>query len=374
MHASNKIIIFSSDSRSLAEFRGDLIRELLQKGCDVFCYCPYDKNFDEVCSKYKQKGVPVSQFDFSNASKNPFKDLIRLWKLYILLRQEKPTHILPFHIKPVLYSGLCSLVFPQIKVYPTIAGLGYIFMSEQTSTRFLRKIIVLLYKIVFKRSTKVFFHNQDDLKMFVEDGILSSEKAVLLNGSGVDTKSYKFTNLPPELSFIFIGRALKDKGLYEYMEACASIKKENPEVTCRLICSHSSNPSAILPTEIQSLCDTYGIEYIGEVSDVRPWLEKSSVFVLPSYREGLPRAGLEALSVGRPIITTNVPGCREIVVDQVNGYLIPAQDSETLAEAMRKMIVNHKSLSRMGEESRKLAESRFDVDKVNKVILDNLSF
>lgn len=365
----NKVIIFAADSKSLYMFRGNLIDHLKRQNIEVICCCSYDNFFKDYEKLFNEKGVKLKAINFFNTGKNPLKDIMTLKKIFILLKEEKPSHIFAYHIKPVLYTSLCVWFFPKTKIYPTITGLGYLFTSSDLTAKFFKKIVCLLYKIIFKRSTKVFFQNKDDLELFKEKNIIFSDKAVVVNGSGVTLDEYTFEPLPEKLSFIFVGRINKDKGILEYLKACKLVKETYPDIAFRLIGSFSENPTFISIEKIQEQCNASGVEYLGEVADVRPWLKKSSVFVLPSYREGVPRAGLEALSMGRPVITTDAPGCREIVQDGINGYLVPPKNWELLAQAMIQMIERQEILPGMGQESRKMAEDKFDVNLVSKTMI-----
>lgn len=365
----HKIIVFSSDSKSLFDFRRHLIKSLKDKGV-VVCYCSYDHFFEESKKLFGNMGVEVKPLNFFNTGRNPLKDLRTLKSIYRIFSHEQPTHVLSYHIKPVLYTALCSWFFPKIKIYPTITGLGYLFTSTGISVKVFKAIVYVLYKLAFKRSSKIFFQNKDDLKLFEEKKVVSSHKALLVGGSGVTLDEYAFTPLPEAISFIFVGRINTDKGILEYLEACKHVKKKYPYISFRLAGSFSKNPTFMSVEKIQEYCTNAGVEYLGELADVRPWLRKTTVFVLPSYREGTPRAGLEALSTGRPIITTDVPGCREIIQDGVNGYLILPRNSESLSKAMIRMIEHPEILPKMGQESRKIAEKKFDVTLVNKSMME----
>ena len=195
-------------------------------------------------------------------------------------------------------------------------------------------------------------------------------------GSGVDIKHYEFSKISSDsFNFLLIGRLLRDKGIYEYVEAAKIIKKNKPNsnINFNLIGSFDSNPSAIQPKLIEDWVSKKYITYLGEVDDVRPYIKECSVFVLPSYREGLPRSILEAMSMGRAIITTDAPGCRDTILNNKNGILVPVKNSEELAIAMLSTI-NSNLIKEMGKESRKLVEEKFDVIKVNQVILKEMRF
>lgn len=365
-----KVGIFAVDSKSLYMFRKNLMDHLKNRKIQVIGCCSLDHSFEHYKHLFSLKSVLLKPINFFNTGKNPFKDIITFKNIYSLLKKEKITHIFPYHIKPVLYTSLCCWLFPKIKIYPTVTGLGYLFTSSTFSIKMIRSFVCLLYKLAFKRSSKVFFQNQDDLDLFIEKKLIEKNKAHLVNGSGVCLEEYPFSPLPEAISFVFVGRINKDKGIMEYLKACKEVKNKYPHISCRLIGSFSYNPTFISLEIIQQHCINSGVEYIGEVEDVRPWLQQTSVFVLPSYREGVPRAGLEALAMGRPVITTDAPGCKEIIQDGMNGYIIPPRNFEKLAEAMIKMIETPEKLTTMGQESRKLAENKFDVNLISKTMLE----
>lgn len=369
----NKIIILSSDSKSLYRFRANLIDKLIEGNNEVICYCSEDDFFEEAKALFAQKQVQLHALNFFNTKKNIFQDIKTFLKLISIFSQLKPTYIFSYHVKPVLYSAIACFFFPKIKVLPTITGLGYVFISPKTSDLILRKILLNLYRLSFIKSKKVFFHNQDDLDLFLKDNLISSEKALVVNGSGVDLTTYTYHEMPKTTSFICIARLHKDKGILEYIAACSNLKKQYHNMSFKLIASHSNNPTSLNKEEISKKCLEVGIEYIEEVKDVRPWLIDSAVFVLPSYREGLPRVGIEALAIGRPIITTNAPGCKEIVIEGVNGYAVPPKNVPELEEAMLRMIHNYGMLPGMSLASRALAEYKFDVNQITAAMIEQIS-
>lgn len=213
---------------------------------------------------------------------------------------------------------------------------------------------------------------RDDKSEFINNGLLGKEKAVIINGSGVNLEKFKPVKLPQENTFLFIGRLIKDKGIMEYLEACKIVKTKYYDVRCLLVGPYDSNPSALKPEELKPYIDGEIIEYFGEKKDVRPFIAQCSTYVLPSYHEGTPKTVLEAMAMGRPIITTDAPGCRETVIDGLNGFLVPVKDSEKLARKMIWMIEHKEEVEKMGQESRKICEEKFDVNKVNEVILKTM--
>jgi glycosyltransferase involved in cell wall biosynthesis len=237
----------------------------------------------------------------------------------------------------------------------------------------LRGVVTQLYKHSLRFARVVFLLNPDDMALFVNGGMVDRSKVRLLNGIGLKLDHYQLA--PPvqqPLVFILIGRLLREKGLYDYLEAARRVKASHPDVRFLVLGGVDMNPSSISEAEVRTWVDEGTIEWPGQVSDVRGWIAESSVFVLPSYREGLPRSTQEVMAMGRPVITTDVPGCRETVVEGLNGYLVPVRDSNALAQAMLRFVREPELIAVMGRESRRMAEERFDVNQINAQILNEM--
>ena len=220
-----------------------------------------------------------------------------------------------------------------------------------------------------KKCPLVFFQNRDDEKVFRDFGIIKNQEVKVIHGSGVNTEEFVPVPLPEKPAFLCISRLIKDKGVYEYLEACKRVKKEYPEVRCMLVGPYDTNPTALKPEELQPFTDI-GIEYFGEQEDVKPYIKQCSVFVLPSYREGTPKTNLEAMACGRAVITTDAPGCKETVADGENGFLVPVKDVDSIYTKMKWFIENHDAAESMGSKGRLMAEKIFDVKKVNNSICE----
>jgi glycosyltransferase involved in cell wall biosynthesis len=236
------------------------------------------------------------------------------------------------------------------------------------------QLVSYLYRTGLKYNSVVFFQNPDDLQLFIEKRIIPKNvKPVLINGSGVNTVRFGFASpkLTP-ITFLLVARMIRDKGIPEYVEAARQLKKRYSEVKVQLLGPLDVNPAAITRKEIEHWSDEGIIEYLGETKDVRPYIAEASVFVLPSYREGTPRSVLEALSMGRPVITTDAPGCRETVQEGVNGYLVPIKDHTALFKAMERFVLQPELIPEFGLASRKIAEQKYDVRKVNSTILEEM--
>jgi glycosyltransferase involved in cell wall biosynthesis len=365
-----KILLIASYAKSLIRFRGRLIQELVGRGHQVIALAPeadYEKDLNELGARYLK--LPLGRTGL-----NPLKDISSLLYLVDVYKELRPDIIFAYTIKPVIYGSLAARMAKVDRVFSMITGLGYAFTGNTVKQRVLLSLIKLLYKISLKKNEAVFFQNRDDLHLFNSLGLLhKKEQAVVINGSGVDLEYYNYLKYEKSASsFLIIARLLKDKGIAEFVEAARILKPVYPDVTFNILgppdCSHAAIPRREL--ELWTADGT--VNYLGESDDVRPFIADSSVYVLPSYREGTPRSVLEAMSMGRPIITTDAPGCRETVRPGENGFLVPVKNSNALAEAMEYFILHPEKVATMGWASRKLAEEKYDVHKVNRAILETL--
>lgn len=364
----NRIALFSTDSRSLASFRYDLIQSFINLGNKVELYCPKDKDFLNTQEKFEKINVNSNEIKISNTSLNIFSDFLFVIKQ--LFELKKYDIVLLFRLKVVLYCSLASRIVKKNNCFSFITGLGYVFSSDSRKARILRKIIIPFYKIALKKNKKIFFQNIDDLNFFIEKKISTPQQSVLINGSGVDTNFFSYKAPPEEISFLFIGRLIKDKGIQEYIESAIALKKKYPKIIFKILGRYHDNPTALTQKEFDFMIKS--LSFLGETLNVKPYIESSSVFVLPSYREGTSRAALECMSIGRPIITTNAVGCREVVLENQNGFLVPVQNIECLEIAMEKFILNPEWIEPMGKMSRKIALERYCVHKVNDVIVSSI--
>jgi glycosyltransferase involved in cell wall biosynthesis len=272
----------------------------------------------------------------------------------------------------VIYGVLAARIAGVTNRIALVTGLGYAFTSDSKGMRrIIQFVIRLLYKFALANATRVVFQNPDDRALFVQLGLVDAAKTALVNGSGVHLDRFPQQDITrrDECNFLLIARLLRDKGIYEYVDAARRIKARYPRAAFHLVGWNDSNPSAIREADLKTWVDEGLIHFHGRLDDVRPVLAASHVYVLPSYREGTPRTVLEAMATGRAIITTNAPGCRETVIDGENGFLVPVKDAEALAAAMEKFLENPELVTRMGQRSREIAEQKYDVRKVNEEML-----
>lgn len=365
-----KIIVLSSHTPSLFWFRMDMMEDFIKAGHSVIAVGPADEL--QWQNKFLEKGIEYLNVNVSRNGLNPLHDYQTYLELKTLFSKIKPDKIFVYQAKTIIYGAIAAKQNEISEVYPLVAGLGSIFRGTGLKNKILKTVLSKQYKYAFRFCKTVFFQNNDDLHEFVSAGIIQSEKTVIINGSGVNLEKFVPQPLPEKPAFLYIGRLLKDKGIVEYLEACKAIKKEFPEVKCLLVGPFDSNPSALKPQELQYYIDSGAIKYFGEQNDVRPFISKCSVYVLPSYHEGTPKTVLEAMAMARPVITTDAPGCRETVIDGKNGFLVPIKNSKAVAEKMEWFITNLFEIERMGMESLKICQKKFDVKKVNLEMIQHM--
>ena len=366
-----KVLLLSSHTPSYFWFRVDMMKDMLLAGWEVVAAGQMPEV--EWSDKFSEIGVRYVQINVARNGLNPFGDLTTLRELKRLIQSERPDKIFAFQAKTIVYGAMAARQMGITEFYPMVGGLGSIFRGHGLKNKVLRAIMLRLYKQAFSKSRKVFFQNNDDKKVMVDAGLLPESQIVMIHGSGVNLHNFAVVDIPQSPAFLYIGRLIKDKGVCEYLESCRKIKQIlGDKVRCMLVGPFDSNPSALKPQELQPLIDSGVIEYFGEQSDVRPFIAQASIYVLPSYHEGTPKTVLENMAMGRPIITTDVPGCRETVVNGSNGYLVQAKNVDALVDKMQYLAQHPDLVLKMGRKSREMAESTFDVKAVNRTILSTM--
>jgi len=362
-----KIVIIAGFAPSLVHFRGNLIQEMIKQGHEVIGMAP-EEGFGPALQAL---GAEYQRIPLVRNGMNPLQDLRTLRFLVKKMREIKPDVVFSYTAKPVIYGSLAARMANVENIYSMITGLGYAFIGKTWKQRLVALFLTRLYQNAARFNKRLIFQNPDDLAMFQELNIVKEgTKTTIVNGSGVDIDKFASTGKPLQpLSFLLIGRLIWDKGIGEFVEAARLLKKRYPQVRFRILGPLDGNPNAITSEHIRRWQEDQLIEYLGQTDDVRPFLEETSVYVLPSYREGTPRSVLEAMSMGRPVITTDAPGCRETVIDGVNGYLVPVKDAKQLASAMERFIVNPDLIPVMGTKSRQIAIEKYDVRKVTHSML-----
>jgi glycosyltransferase involved in cell wall biosynthesis len=368
------IAVVTSEAYSLANFRGPLIRELVRRGITVYALAA-DFRDDTREAVARLGAVPVD-ISLNRTGLHPLRDLVDLARLALCLRKLAPDVVLAYFIKPVIYGTLAAALCRVPHRFALVPGLGYMFAAdeEEGAGSLLRRLVRLLYRMAFAQCDKVFLQNQEDLVELVRSGLLSAGKAVRVNGTGVELGRLRPAPAvlrPP--TFLMMARLLKQKGVREFAAAAERVKTSHPDARFMLLGDVDQNPNSVSRSEVEGWVARGILEWPGQVSDVVPYIARSSVYVLPSYyREGVPRSTQEAMAMARPVITTDNTGCRETVIDGVNGFIVPVRDVHALADAMLRFIECPELIEPMGAESRRLVEERFDIDSVNDAMLNEM--
>jgi glycosyltransferase involved in cell wall biosynthesis len=360
------------------KFRIRFISRLQQKGYKVFIAAPFSENDTDLRHQLINEEIDVYDLPLERTTINPLVDLKTFIFLYKLMKRLRPSHIISFTIKSVIYASIAAKFTRVPNRYAMITGLGYVFIYRERNNIFRRiliKFIKKLYKYALADVDKVFFQNPDDEKLLKETKVLSSQKkTAILNGSGVDLDHFYFSELTSDQPrFLLISRLLGNKGIREYAAAARIIRAKYPKVIFELVGWQDKNPDAIEQFELDQWTQEGILTYLGFKDDVRKNIIDCSVFVLPSYREGTPRAVLESMAMGRAIITTDAPGCRETVVNGDNGFLVPVKSVNALVEAMEFFIKDSHLPSIMGMRSRQIAEEKYNVEDVDSAMFDEMN-
>ena len=372
---NKKIVLLTSYSPSIVLFRGRLIHSLVNLGCSVTVLAP--NLTEDIISQVNSLGASVVEIGLSRTNNNLFYDFFIFCRLYIYFVRFSPDVVLTYFLKPNVL-GIISAFFARIpRRICMVEGLGYYFTPSSSGRRSFKKIVIsqiilFLYRLVFHLSHAVITLNSDDKYLLVKCSGLSDSKSLPLRGIGICLDEWSFQSpFTSPLTFTFVGRLLFDKGIVEFLEAAAIVKSKFPFVRFILLGDFDDNPSSIDLDYLQPYLDNNIVEWFGFVSPLSSY-RQTSVFVLPSYREGCPRSTQEAMSCGLPVITTNVPGCRETVIDGLNGFVVKPHSADSLVFAMCHFIKNPSLVSSMGLASRSLALSWFDVNLVNHKIISSL--
>jgi len=371
--ARRSIAVITSNAYSLGNFRGPLIRAFLAAGWRVFALAPdYDEQTRETV---RLLGAEPVDIDLDRTGLKPIRDLASTAALARTLRRLAPDATLAYFIKPVIYGSIAAWAAGVPRRYALVPGLGYLFVSDPSGDRIkrrlLRRLATSLYGLGFRVCRKVFFQNNEDRQYFVEAGVLPPEKAVRVNGTGVDLE--RLRPLPPVMApirFLLMARLLREKGIGEFVEAARLVRKRHANTEFVILGGFDPNPGGFTRDEVQSWTADGVIQWMGHIDDVTPYIAASSVFVLPSYyREGIPRSNQEAMALARPVITTDNVGCRETVIDGVTGFLVPPRDVEALARAMERFVTTPALIESMGGAARSFVERKFDTRVVNATML-----
>ncbi|MDB0010609.1 glycosyltransferase family 4 protein [Gammaproteobacteria bacterium] len=371
-----KIFLVVNDLVTATNFRKDLMNTLFDLGHDVAVISPEKSNFvnsSEILDDPQKFGFRHINISINRVSLNPITSLKYIFSLSKILKLENPDYVLLYTSKIVIFGSIASKIAKIKKVCSTITGLGYVFASNSLKARALLILLHKLYKVALGFNSKVFFQNSDDRNYFLKNKLVDKHKSILINGSGVNINEFKpAAKLDKRYIFLMIARIIPEKGVYEFVNAARIVKEKYPNVIFQLLGPLESESPSILPQEVSCWHEDGVIEYISEKADVKPFIANCNTFVLPSYREGTPKSVLEAMAMGKPIIACDVPGCREPVIDGVNGYLVPPRNSKLLAESMISLHEDDDFVKIAGVKSLGIIRDKYDVRKVNNFFMQVL--
>ena len=373
-----KIVIIGTVASSFYGFRADLIRALRAQHHTVYTFTSEYSNDD--LKKIEALGaIPITYY-LNRGGLNALSDIKATYELSKKIKDIAPDLVFSYFSKPVIFGTLAAKLAKVPQVIGMLEGLGYTFTDQpeglSKKTQLIKSVQILLYKVALPKLDKLIFLNPDDPKDLLENYHIKAKQVNILGGIGLDLDDYDYQSIDAidsPINFLFIGRMLKEKGIHDFIAAAKIVKNTYPDVEFTALGAvDSSNPGALQQSELDRLTSLNIINYPGQVENIQEWIADSHVFVLPSYREGVPRSTQEAMAIGRAVITTDVPGCRETVVDGVNGFLVEKWNPQALAEKMIYFIENPEQITKMGHESYKIAQEKFDANKVNKRLIQML--
>ncbi len=367
------MVVLASYAPSLINFRGPLLEEMVRRGWRVTAVAP---DMDHVVVEdLLRMGVAAQPVKLARTGLNLFTDLAYCGAIRRLLKRLGPDVLLAYTAKPVIWGAIAARLAGLQRTVAMITGLGYAFTTPDRPSlklALVRNVASLMYRIALGLCDRVLFQNPDDRAKFMELGLVGCDRSEVTAGSGIDLERFRPAPPPGGPSFLMIARLLGAKGVRQYAAAAVALKRRRPEVEVRLAGWIDPGPDAVSQDELDGWIDQ-GLTYLGRLEDVRHALTETAVYVLPSYREGTPRSVLEAMAMGRAVITTDAPGCRETVQDGVNGFLVRPRDVGSLVEAMERFILDPTLAATMGARSLELARRKYDVRKVNDQVIAALS-
>lgn len=357
-----RVLLICGSSQTVVNFRLGLVRTLQARNIDVSVVALDDEYENEIVSS----NVNFYSANSQNRSINPF-GINRLKNYYIkIIKQIQPDIVFTFMLKPNIFGVSAAKKAGVKKIFSMVEGAGDVFINNGLKWKIIRSVVCRMYRKSFKYTDKVFFLNNDDKAEFIERKLVNEAKCEIIPGIGVDTERFAYKPIKNNKTFLMIARMLKTKGVIEYCEAARKVKRLYPDTVFNYLGSEGN----IKVSDIQEYIDDGSIDYLGTTKDVRPYLEECSVFVLPSYREGFPVSIMEAMSVGRCVITSDTNGCRDAVDNSKTGYLLPIRDVNELVKRMIRFIENPQEINTMGISARAVAEVRFDQNNVNDHIVE----
>lgn len=355
-----KIALICPKSSTVVSFRMPLIKSLIESDYEV-SVLSFDNGAREMV---EQLGANYFVIKDDNRSLNPLKILTLTRRIRKVLENIKPDIAFTFMLKPNIFGVMAAHKCGVENIYSMVEGVGDVYINNSIKWKIIRLFVSTMYKISFRHSKKVLFLNEENKNDFIQRGIVKQEQCEIIPGIGVDSQKFEKKDLINTNKALMIARMLYTKGVIEYCKAARDLKQINPDFEF----GYLGEEGTIKISDIQEYIDDGSINYYGTTNDVRPYLENCSIFVLPSYREGMSMSIMEAEAIGRTIITTNVAGCKDAIEDGENGYLVKLQDYVDLKDKMQAVLGNKELLVKMGNNSRKIVESRFDKEIINKRI------
>jgi glycosyltransferase involved in cell wall biosynthesis len=366
---AGRTIVFAANSAwNILNFRMNLVRALAAEGLKPVALVPPGDGEAEL----RQAGLPVHTIPMSADDTSPLSGFMLVVRYIQALRRVRPAAFLGFTPKPNIFGSIAASAL-KIPVINNVTGLGTAFIHGGV----LGTLVPNLYRIALRRSHRVFFHNDEDRSLFLERGAVTKDRALVIPGSGVDLQRFTATPLPAEgdgLTFLFIGRLLREKGVGEFFEAARMVRTQAPAARFQILGSTDDGKRGVPAAEVDRWTVEGVVEYLGTARDVRPFIEAADCVVLPSYREGMPRVLLEAAAMGRPLIGADVPGCRQIVREGETGFLAEARSASGLAQKMLQLIqLEPAAREQMGRRARQVVEAEFSEELVNRAYLKALA-
>ena len=367
---SKSICIVATNGTSLTNFRGPFISDLVKRGYEVTCVSiePPEEMEDSI----RALGAKYVQVEGSRVGTGIFSGFGMIKAYKRLFRELNPDVCFLYMSKPIAFGGYAAVKSKVKHINILVNGLENAYYRTGFKDFIVRCVMSTAYRYVSNRVDNVFFQNHDDMKYFKNHRILKKDNALVVGGSGVDMSYFQKKTLPDKPIFLMVARLLWSKGIREYLAAAEKLKNCRTHAKVMLVGGMDKNDESLSEAELNDYIKKADIEYCGFANDVRPYLEKCSVFVLPSYHEGLPRSVIEAMSVGRAIITTDVPGCRETVNDGKNGYLVPVRDCNQLFQKMKSLADSPELRLEMAEQSYRMCKAKFEVGIVNQSMIEKM--
>jgi len=363
-----KLFIIVSEDCSFLSHRLSLVLSAIDAGFDTTVVTRLNK-FEE---SIKENGINVINVNFRRSSKTPLIDLYNLIKLIIIFKKEKPDIIHNVALKTILLGSIAGLFSRNSVIVNAFTGLGYVFSSNQLHAKLIRFFIKPVFKLLFKRFNYwTIFQNSDDMNLFKQLGLINLNRSILIRGSGVDTEEFMQSDDVNTMPVVMLAsRMLWDKGIGEFVEVAKRAHKNNIKAKFILVGGvDTENPMSIPLSILNEWVSEGYLHWEGHSDNMPDMLASASIICLPSYREGLPKVLLEAAAIGRPLIATDVPGCREIVKNGENGILVKLKDVDSLYGAIKLLVSNQQMRQSMGKRSRKIVESELSTDIINKQTL-----